>query len=205
VVDGWAIVVGSVTLFGLVVVRMAQLLRQVEAQARRLREVSRVDELTGLPNRRAWTVELPTAMERARRQGAVLSVAMIDLDHFKRFNDDYGHQAGDRLLRGAAAAWASQLRMIDQLARYGGEEFIVLLPSATTAFAAQVLARLRPVTPAGQTFSAGLATWDGHETSEELIARADAALYRAKRGGRDRTEIAPAPARPEPPAALASG
>jgi diguanylate cyclase len=186
VTDGVAIAIGSMTLFLLVVTRMAQLLRQIERQSKQLSQLSRVDELTGLPNRRAWSAELPAAIERARRDRVVLSVALLDLDHFKRFNDEYGHQAGDRLLKSASAAWSAKLRAVDQLARYGGEEFIVLLPGATAELAASVLERLRGVTPAGQTFSAGVAAWDGNETSEELIARADRALYRAKDAGRDR-------------------
>jgi diguanylate cyclase len=191
VTDGVAIVVGSVALFLLVVTRMAQLLRQVEAQSRRLRELVRVDDLTGVPNRRALAAELPAAIEHARRVGGPLTVAVLDLDHFKWFNDDYGHQAGDRLLRGAAAAWTGQLRLVDRLARYGGEEFVVIFPETPAEEAAAILDRLREVTPAGQTFSAGTATWDGFETSEELIARADRALYRAKAAGRDRTVAAP--------------
>jgi diguanylate cyclase (GGDEF)-like protein len=191
VTDGIAIVVGSVALFLLVVTRMAQLLRQIERQSRQLSQLSRVDELTGLPNRRAWSAELPVAIERARRDRVELSIALLDLDHFKRFNDEFGHQAGDRLLRGAAAAWSAQLRAVDQLARYGGEEFIVLLPGATAELATGVLERLRGATPAGQTFSAGVATWDGTETSEDLIARADQALYQAKDAGRDRILVAP--------------
>jgi diguanylate cyclase len=191
VTDGIAIVVGSVALFLLVVTRMAQLLRQIERQSRQLSQLSRVDELTGLPNRRAWSAELPAAIERARRDRVELSIALLDLDHFKRFNDEFGHQAGDRLLKGASAAWSAQLRAVDQLARYGGEEFIVLLPGATAELATCVLERLRGATPAGQTFSAGVATWDGTETSEDFIARADQALYQAKDAGRDRILVAP--------------
>jgi diguanylate cyclase len=186
ITDGVAIVIGSMALFLLVVTRMAQLLRQIEQQSKQLGQLTRVDELTGLPNRRAWSAELPAAIERARRDRVALSVAMLDLDHFKRFNDEYGHQAGDRLLKSATAAWSARLRAVDQLARYGGEEFIVLLPGATAELATGVLERLRGATPAGQTFSAGVATWDGDETSEELIARADQALYQAKDAGRDR-------------------
>jgi diguanylate cyclase len=190
VTDGVAIVIGSMTLFLLVVTRMAQLLRQIERQSKQLSQLTRVDDLTGLPNRRAWSAELPVAIERARRDQAALSIAMLDLDHFKRFNDEYGHQAGDRLLKTATAAWSAQLRAVDQLARYGGEEFIALLPGATAELATGVLERLRAVRPAGQTFSAGVATWDGNETSEELIARADRALYQAKDAGRDRILVA---------------
>jgi diguanylate cyclase (GGDEF)-like protein len=191
ITDGVAIVVGSVALFLLVVTRMAQLLRQIERQSRQLSQLTRVDELTGLPNRRAWSAELPAAIERARRDQVALSVALLDLDRFKRFNDEYGHQAGDRLLKSASAAWSTRLRAVDQLARYGGEEFIVLLPGATAELATGVLERLRVSTPAGQTFSAGVATWDGNETSEELIGRADQALYQAKHAGRDRILLAP--------------
>src|SRR6266498_898694 len=96
ITDGVAIVIGSMALFLLVVTRMAQLARQIERQARRLSQLIRVDELTGLPNRRGWSVELPAAMERARRDRVALSIAMLDLDHFKSFNDEYGHQAGGR-------------------------------------------------------------------------------------------------------------
>ena len=120
VTDGVAIVIGSMALFLLVVTRMAQLLRQIERQSKQLSQLTRVDELTGLPNRRAWSAELPAAIERARRDQVALAVALLDLDHFKRFNDEYGHQAGDRLLKTATAAWAAELRAVDQLARYGG-------------------------------------------------------------------------------------
>ena len=187
-----AVGVGSVALFVLVVIRMAQLVRQVERQAGQLRALSREDALTGLPNRRAWSDELPAAIERARRDGAPLTVAMIDIDHFKKFNDGFGHQAGDRLLKSAAAAWCGELRPVDQLARYGGEEFIVLLPGVGAALGTEILARLRAATPLGQCFSAGLAVWDGVETSDELIGRADRALYAAKAAGRARTEVAEA-------------
>jgi diguanylate cyclase len=190
VTDGVAIVIGSVALFLLVVTRLAQLLRQVEAQASQLRDLVHVDELTGLPNRRAWKVELPLAIERARRDGLPVSIGLLDLDRFKAYNDQNGHPAGDALLQDASAAWKGCLRAGDQLARYGGEEFIVLLPGAAAAHAAQLLDRLRIATPGGQTVSAGLAEWDRLETSNELIARADAALYQAKAQGRNRVTAA---------------
>ena len=190
VTDGLAIAIGSAALFMLVVTRMSQLLRYVESQAVQLRNLATMDELTGLPNRRGWAAALAIAMEQARRDGTPLSVAMIDLDHFKRFNDELGHQAGDRLLRGAAAGWREALRGGDQIARYGGEEFIVLLNHADAPAAEAAIERLRPGTPAGQTFSAGVATWAAPETSDELIARADRALYAAKQSGRNRTVFA---------------
>ncbi|BFU44674.1 GGDEF domain-containing protein [Krasilnikovia sp. MM14-A1004] len=196
VTDGPAIVVGCTALFLLVVTRMAQLLREVERQAECVRALSRQDELTKLPNRRAWNDEAPRALEQARRRGTQISVAVIDLDHFKRYNDTYGHPAGDRLLADAAAAWLSALRRVDLLARVGGEEFVVLLPESGADEAGHVLARALAVTPDGQTFSAGLAVWDGVETSDELTARADAALYAAKSGGRNRIVVARDPAQP---------
>ena len=190
VTDAVAIGVSSTALFLLVVIRMAQLLRQVEAQSSSLRELARVDELTGLPNRRAWTSDLAFGIETARRDRTPLSVAMIDLDLFKAFNDTFGHPAGDQLLKTASAAWLEQVRTIDHLARYGGEEFIVLMNTSESDQAAEVLARMQAVTPGGQTFSGGIATWNGEETSDELVARADHALYDAKAAGRDCVVIA---------------
>jgi len=186
VTDGAAIAVGTSALFLLVVVRMSQLLRQIELQAGQLQTLARIDELTGLPNRRAWNAELPRALDRARRDGGELSVAILDLDHFKRFNDRHGHAAGDALLKAAGAAWHGELRSVDLLARHGGEEFALLLPDAGHQAAEDIVERLRVSTPEHQTVSAGLATWDGAESAEALMARADAALYAAKADGRDR-------------------
>jgi len=122
-------------------------LRQVEEQSDQLAALARHDGLTGIPNRRTWDSELPVAMDRARRDGVPLSVAILDLDHFKHFNDRFGHQAGDRLLKSATTAWSQLLRSTDLLCRYGGEEFSVLLPDATIEQAAEVLERLRRITP----------------------------------------------------------
>jgi diguanylate cyclase len=189
VVDGPAIVVGCSVLFLLVVTRMVQLVREVERQAAQLREMARRDELTGLPNRRTWNEELPRALEAARRDGRPLTVAVLDLDHFKRFNDRYGHPAGDRLLKEASAAWHGTLRAADLLARYGGEEFVVLLPDADAGEARRVLERALGATPHEQTFSAGLAVWDRAETPDQLLQRADKALYEAKAAGRNRVTV----------------
>jgi diguanylate cyclase (GGDEF)-like protein len=112
---------------------------------------------------------------------------MIDLYHFKQFNDNFGHPAGDRLLKSAAAAWQEKVRAVDVLARYGGEEFILLLPDADADEAIRLVERLREGTPLGQKFSAGVALWDQTETSDELVSRADQALYQSKRDGRNRT------------------
>jgi diguanylate cyclase (GGDEF)-like protein len=188
-VDGLAIGAASMMLFLLVVLRIVGLVRQVEEQSDQLAALARHDGLTGIPNRRTWDSELPVAMDRARRDGVPLSVAILDLDHFKHFNDRYGHQAGDRLLKSATTAWSQLLRSTDLMCRYGGEEFSVLLPDATVEQAAEVLERLRRITPQGQTFSAGLAGWDRQEASDRLVARADRALYAAKASGRDRVTV----------------
>ena len=188
-VDGVAIGAASMLLFLLVVLRIVGLVRQVEEQSEQLAALARDDGLTGIPNRRTWDGELPVAMDRARRDGAPLTVALIDLDHFKRFNDEHGHQAGDRLLKDATAAWSAALRSTDLLCRYGGEEFALLMPGATAEQAVEVLERLRAVTPQAQTFSGGVACWDRREISDELLARADRVLYAAKAAGRDRVTI----------------
>ncbi len=156
-----------------------RLLAESEARAR-------TDPLTGLANRRAWDEELRRELARAGRQGWPVCVAMLDLDHFKAFNDDQGHLAGDELLKESAATWRVVLRAADFIARYGGEEFSVLLPNCSTGDAVQVVERLRVATPMGQTCSAGVASWDGSESASELLRRADGALYSAKRAGRDR-------------------
>ena len=151
----------------------------------RLEAMARTDDLTGLPNRRAWQDQLPREMARAEREGHELSVAMLDLDSFKEFNDEFGHQAGDRLLKEAASAWTSQLRATDLLARYGGEEFTLALTGGSAHRDAGITERLRAATPEGVTCSAGLVRWDGDESADELLGRADDALYAAKRAGRD--------------------
>jgi diguanylate cyclase (GGDEF)-like protein len=115
---------------------------------------------------------------------------MVDLDHFKEFNDEHGHQAGDRLLKQLASVWRDELRPTDVLARYGGEEFVLLLPNCPLDRARQVIERLRETIPADETCSAGIAMWDGEETPEALVSRADSALYRAKREGRNRSVLA---------------
>lgn len=152
----------------------------------RLEAVARTDELTGLANRRAWDEELSRELARAKRERQPMCVAMLDLDHFKRFNDEHGHQAGDRLLKQLAATWRQALRPTDVLARYGGEEFVVLLPNCHLPRGIEVIERLRGATPEGETSSAGVVSWDGSESPDALVHRADDALYRAKREGRDR-------------------
>lgn len=154
-----------------------------------LDRMAREDGLTGIANRRTLDEGLIVELARARRTGQDLTVVMLDLDHFKRFNDRRGHGAGDALLRNAAQAWRRQLRPTDLLARYGGEEFTLVLPSCEADAACQLIERLRPLMPERQTFSAGVATWEQHESPEQLLARADRALLVAKKQGRNRTIV----------------
>ncbi len=162
--------------------------RAIERDARYalLARQARTDELTALPNRRAWDEAVEREMSRARRTGRPLCMALLDLDHFKAYNDTHGHQAGDRLLKAAAAAWREVLRPGDLLARYGGEEFVAVLADCPPQEARAVAERLRRSTPSGETCSIGVATWDGAEAVDALVRRADEALYAAKRAGRDR-------------------
>jgi diguanylate cyclase (GGDEF)-like protein len=185
-IDWLAIGGGSVMLFLLVVARISDLVTQVQDQASQLAALAHNDGLTGVPNRRAWDLELPREMARGRRANLPVSIALLDVDHFKRYNDRFGHQAGDELLKESATAWTRALRHGDLLARYGGEEFGVVLPGLTVEQAVEVIDRLRRSTPLGQTVSAGVACWDGVESPERLVARADTALYRAKHNGRNR-------------------
>jgi diguanylate cyclase (GGDEF)-like protein len=156
-------------------------------QMNQLAVLALTDTLTGLGNRRAWDEWIARALQDAATGAEPrIAIALLDIDHFKAFNDARGHQDGDRLLKEAGAAWRAHLRPGDRLARYGGEEFAVLLPGCDEPCAAIVIERLRASMPAGQTCSAGIAQWDGEEDAAALVARADAALYAAKQAGRDR-------------------
>jgi diguanylate cyclase (GGDEF)-like protein len=156
---------------------------------------ARTDPLTGLANRRQLQDYVVHAIGSSQRRGEPLAVAMIDLDHFKQFNDRFGHRAGDQVLQQFAYRLRARLRAQDIAARYGGEEFCILLPGTTAADAQQVLEDLRTTIDQCEgervTFSAGVAELCGHGSGDALIADADAALYRAKRAGRNRTAIAP--------------
>ncbi|HSR28850.1 MAG TPA: sensor domain-containing diguanylate cyclase, partial [Actinomycetes bacterium] len=171
------------------------LLAQVGALYREVGRLARTDSLTGVANRRAWDEELPRELARSARSRQPVCVALLDLDRFKAYNDEHGHQAGDRLLKAAAAAWEGRLRKTDLLARYGGEEFAILLPDCALGNAMEIAERLRTAQPE-VTCSIGVADWDGREDIGRLVARADRALYAAKAGGRDRCVAEPAPAEP---------
>jgi diguanylate cyclase (GGDEF)-like protein len=172
---------------------LSELVRQRELLAARLERTARTDALTGLPNRRAWDEELEREIQHAGRTETPLCVALLDLDYFKQFNDLNGHPGGDSHLKEVASLWRSRLRSADLIARYGGEEFAVLLTATDALQAQEVIETLRDSVPRDETVSAGVAQWNGVESSLELFTRADDALYYAKRTGRDRTVIAPAP------------
>lgn len=168
-----------------------------------LQHASSHDLLTELPNRRLLGETLKREAARAARHGTPLSVAIADVDHFKRINDCCGHDVGDEVLRELAAALRHALRESDFCGRWGGEEFLVLLPESGLDQAQGVLERLCAVMrgrrfaglPAERsiTLSIGVAQWDGKERPDAAITRADMALLEAKRNGRDRVLAAPSP------------
>ena len=160
-----------------------------------------VDALTGLNNRRWLDGRLDRIIDRHRRDGASLSIIMLDVDHFKRFNDDYGHLAGDEVLAAVGRTLLSSLRPTDLAVRYGGEEFLVILPGTDLEGADRAAQRLRAVVLSMKvvssdgsplprvTVSLGVAAL-AEQGALSLIKRADDALYRAKRAGRNRVELA---------------
>ncbi|MDH4559659.1 GGDEF domain-containing protein [Pseudomonas sp. BN411] len=158
------------------------------------------DPLTGLPNRAAWNERLEIEQARQQRYGGDLLLAVIDIDHFKRINDGFGHLAGDKVLKIIAGELARRLRKTDFIARFGGEEFVLLLPSTPVEGGKQLLENLRAAIEAcpfhfkGErvsiTLSAGLTTLMAGEPSDVAFQRADQALYRAKHQGRNRVELA---------------
>jgi diguanylate cyclase (GGDEF)-like protein len=189
----------------LLAMRVSQLREQHQQQhaalqqaLTRISELATRDELTGLPNRRAILDQLATETARQARKKLPLAVALIDLDHFKRINDEHGHAGGDQVLRGFAHRVESELRGGDVMARWGGEEFLLMLPDTSIEAAQQCLERLCErlrQTPFDEvapglsiTFSAGVTGCLGQGDIESAIERADQAMYRAKEAGRDRIE-----------------
>lgn len=162
------------------------------------RQKALTDPLTGLPNRAAWIERLDLEQARWQRYGGELQLAVLDIDHFKRINDQYGHLAGDKVLKIIAGELRKRLRKTDFLARFGGEEFVLLMPATPREGGLQLLQNLREGVAAcpfhfrGErliiTLSAGVAAFAAGEGSEQVFERADQALYRAKRGGRNRID-----------------
>lgn len=163
------------------------------------RQKALIDPLTSLPNRAAWSERLEHEIKQWQQHGNTLSLAMLDLDHFKRINDNYGHLAGDKVLKIIATVLRKRLRGSDFIARFGGEEFVLLMPATPPAVGAKMLETLRAAIEAcpfhfkGErvtiTISMGLASFKPGEHSDLVIKRADQALYRAKNGGRNRVEL----------------
>jgi diguanylate cyclase (GGDEF)-like protein len=182
--------VGALTTVGGHIGELLGVLDERHALLRRLETLALTDQLTGLPNRRAWEDTLARELARAARDGLPVCVAVLDLDGFKRYNDELGHLAGDGLLSQAAEAWRAELRGGDVLARYGGDEFAALIPGRALDTAVVVVERLRRAAPGGCTCSAGVAMWDGAESATDLFGRADTALYVAKHSGRNQLAAA---------------
>lgn len=165
-----------------------------------LKRIAYTDDLTGLPNRRAFRHTGRALLEAARESGTALAVALIDIDHFKRVNDGFGHGAGDAALRGFASLLVGKTRDSDYLARIGGEEFAFLLPGSSTAVASGFLERIRAELKTTTfhcgnaeiplSFSAGVFVGEpgGTQSVDTLLQSADRALYIAKSRGRDRIE-----------------
>jgi len=166
----------------------------------RVRLLSLTDELTGLPNRRAFLRRIEDEVARVQRYGFPLSLALIDLDHFKQINDKYGHAGGDEVLQIYSKNILSIFRHHDLVARYGGEEFAVLLPNTDAEGSLRALSKVK--SRASETrwqanggmvtvpsFSAGVSLYKPGETASAFIERADKALYGAKQLGRNRVEM----------------
>lgn len=170
------------------------------------------DPLTGLPNREAYNERAFHELERYKRYARPLVIAVCDIDHFKKINDTYGHQTGDKVLRLIAKLIATRLRKVDFVARYGGEEFVILMPETTTEQALTVLDKIRAVvaktpfkfkdSPVQITMSFGIAGFDTEDSVESTFERADKVLYRAKDEGRNRCLVASKPSQNETSAPL---
>jgi diguanylate cyclase (GGDEF)-like protein len=185
--------------------------QELAAANAKLALLSTTDGVTGIGNRRRFDERLATEWLRCGRHGAPLAVVLVDIDHFKLYNDHYGHLAGDECLRRVAQLLQSSIRRADEVAaRYGGEEFVLLLPDATMADAlavaqrcldsvgAAALPHARSPTAATLTLSIGVASLVPRplDRSDTLVQAADAALYRAKHGGRNRMEMFASPSLP---------
>lgn len=175
-------------------------LEHIKNELQESRHLMQEDWLTGAQNRRAMDMVLTKEVARAQRSATKLTVAMLDLDHFKRINDEFGHDAGDKLLQHLTLITKAVLRDADSLIRYGGEEFLIILPETDINGAQFVMDRLKQAfqktplsydgNPLPVTFSAGLARLMPDENGHALVMRADAALYEAKHAGRNCVKIA---------------
>ena len=160
----------------------------------RVRQLAYIDGLTGIFNRRFFEMRIAEEMERARRYEGGMAVIMMDIDHFKRLNDEFGHLLGDEVLRQVSSVFSQHLRKVDIVCRYGGEEFAILLPQTSVEQALNVAEKLRkeiaawqfPGVPRAVTISAGASAYPAHgDGRDDLVKAADAALYAAKQAGRN--------------------
>jgi diguanylate cyclase (GGDEF)-like protein len=167
-------------------------------------QLAYVDGLTGIYNRRYFEMQIASEIERASRYDGRLAIIMVDIDNFKRLNDEFGHLLGDEVLRQVSNVFVQQLRKVDVVCRYGGEEFAILVPQTSGGNALEVADKLRrmveayrfPGVPVKVTISAGVAEFPAHgRTRDELVAAADAAMYDSKEAGRNRVSGASAATR----------
>jgi diguanylate cyclase (GGDEF)-like protein len=180
----------------LIVVFLTQL--ALTRYQRRLEQLASTDELTGLLNRHAFNILIGKLIAEYRREPRPISMLVADIDHFKEINDRHGHLAGDAVLAAVTRALQGGLRESDLAVRWGGEEFLLVLKGCELAEAARIAENLRqavaarPIRVTDQeiavTLSIGASQFDGNESPEQTVSRADAALYRAKAGGRNRVE-----------------
>lgn len=168
----------------------------------RVKQLAYLDGLTGIFNRRYFEMRIVEEIDRARRFGKGMAVIMVDIDQFKRLNDEFGHLLGDEVLRQVSSVFHQQLRKIDVVCRYGGEEFAILLSQTNSQHAFGVAEKLRRMVETWQfpgvarpvTISAGIASFPDHGTErDDLVKAADAGLYAAKLAGRNRVLLAPLP------------
>ena len=169
--------------------------KTVQERTQKLKELSITDELTQVGNLRSFWQMLKTEMERSSRYKHLLSLLMIDVDHFKKYNDEFGHTIGDKILKMIAQTLKKNIRNTDFLARYGGEEFVVILPETSQKQAQELAERLRKAVAKKKkklTISVGVTCFTEKskiKNSKKLVIQADKALYQAKRKGRNRVEV----------------
>ncbi len=179
-------------------IHLAEILALYESgksQAKKLAKMAFLDPLTQIFNRRFFMIRATADFNNAMRQGEPCSIIMVDIDHFKKFNDTYGHQYGDEVLKTVASVLSSSLRDSDVIGRYGGEEFVIFLPGTGLREAERIAERLRqavekyPMAKENITISLGVTECTPNDTLESAIERADKALYMAKENGRNRVEV----------------
>lgn len=188
--------------------KSTQLMEELKRDLEYVRREAMTDGLTGLANRKSFDTEIVRVIGESREQSRVFTLLMVDIDHFKSFNDNFGHQVGDQVLRLVARTLKDGLKGRDFAARYGGEEFSIILPDTDLASGVAVGNSLRKAIATKDvinrntgeilgriTMSVGVAEFAGDSTAEDLVERADSALYTAKHNGRNQVAAAPTPAR----------